>query len=141
MAYAGARNETQAQMSTILHFDENIEKSNNAFAEIQRQLNLFKGDTSIRLAMANTIWKRDGEKIYQEYIDLLNKYYNAQVYPITTSKAVNDWVKIKINNKIDNIITDEVLRIANVILTNAIYFKGTWLHNFDEKIPERIRFM
>ncbi len=133
MAYGGARNETKTQMSQVLHFDENLDKSNEAFSEIQRQLNLFKGDTSIRLAMANAIWKRDEEKVYQKYIDMLNKYYGAPLYPITTSKAVNDWVKSKTNNKIDNVISDETLKKANVILTNAIYFKGNWLHEFDEK--------
>ncbi|WP_157447073.1 serpin family protein [Cytophaga aurantiaca] len=133
MAYAGARNETKVQMQNILHFEGDQEKSNEAFAEIQRRLNLFKGDTSIRLAMANAIWKRDEEKVHQQYIDLLYKYYNASVYPITNAAAVNEWVKAKTKNKIDNIITDPALAQTQVLLTNAIYFKGNWLYEFDEK--------
>jgi len=133
MTYAGARNETKAEMSRVLHFDIDQEKSNYAFGEIQRQLNLFKGDTSIRLAMANAIWKKDNERVHQEYIDLLHKYYNAQAYPITNAKAINDWVKLKTNNKIDNIVSEEIVREARVILTNAIYFKGNWLYEFDKK--------
>ncbi len=112
MAYAGARNKTAAHLSSVLHYDLNQQKSNEAFAEIQRQLNLFKGDTSIKLAMANAIWEKENEHVYPEYIEQLNKYYNAQVYPITNAKAVNDWVKIKTNNKIDHIISEEALKQA-----------------------------
>lgn len=141
MAYAGARHETQTQMSSVLKYDLNQQKSHEAFAEIQRQLNLFKGDTSIGLAMANAIWKKEEEKIYPEYIDLLKTYYYASLYSMTNAKAINDWAKAKTYNKIDNVVSEELVKRSRVILTNAIYFKGNWLKEFDIKNTRKDTFL
>jgi serine protease inhibitor len=57
MAYADARNKTEVQMSKVLHFDLNQVNTHQGLSAINKTLNKTQADVSIKLAVANTIWK------------------------------------------------------------------------------------
>ncbi|GAG95589.1 unnamed protein product, partial [marine sediment metagenome] len=49
-------------------------------------------------------------------------------------KTINSWVEDKTNNKIKDLIPQGVLDPdTRLVLTNAIYFKGTWLLQFNKE--------
>src|SRR5262245_1435720 len=56
MTYAGARGDTQKQMSRVLHFDPNEQKVNAAFGELQNLLGEASKQKGIELSIANALW-------------------------------------------------------------------------------------
>ncbi len=46
---------------------------------------------------------------------------------------INDWASEKTNGKIADVIDAGSLADALMVITNAIYFKGTWVSHFDPK--------
>lgn len=50
------------------------------------------------------------------------------------AKVINDWVKPKSNQHIQNLIPDSIINSdTRMILVNAVYFKGTWKKRFAAK--------
>src|ERR1041385_1229755 len=60
MAYAGARGDTEKQMSRVLHFDGAQRQPASSFGELQRQLNQASQHKSIELSIANALWAQKG---------------------------------------------------------------------------------
>lgn len=140
MTYAGARNETELQMSKVFHFDLNQENTHEGFYTINKNLNRFLNDTTIKLSVANALWKAEYCVFKSEYFELTKKYYNSSIFTLTNAKAINDWVKSETNNKIDELVTDADLAGAQLVLTNAIYFKADWLVSFDKINTKKDKF-
>jgi serpin B len=58
-----------------------------------------------------------------------------------TAKIINDWVEEKTNNKITNLVTPSFLdAYTQMIIINAIYFKGAWVSKFDVSKTIKARF-
>lgn len=140
MTYAGARNETELQMSKVFHFDLIQKNTHEGFFTINKNLDRFKNDTTIKLSIANALWKAEYCVFKPEYFELTKKYYNSSVFTLTNAKAINDWVKKETNNKIDELVTDQDLVAAKLVLTNAIYFKADWFVSFDKVNTKKDKF-
>ena len=66
-------------------------------------------------------------------------YYKAETKeldfrnPIIAAKAINDWVKFRTKENIKEIVSSDELNMnTQLILVNAIYFKGFWKSPFDK---------
>jgi serpin B len=143
MTYAGAKGETANQMAKTLHYTVNQEKLHLGFKELLKKINGPKGDTkrSYELSIANALWGQKGYKWLQPFLKTTKENYGAGLHEVdfagATEKArktINDWVEKKTNNKIKNLIQKGVLdELTRLVLTNAIYFKGTWREKFKKK--------
>jgi serpin B len=133
MTYGGARNETERQMSKVLHYDLNQINTHQGFFELNAMLGKISGDSAIKFSIANALWKLDHFSIKKDYLDLTKKYYDASIYPLNGAKPINDWADKNTFGKIKEIVKDEDLQDALLVLTNAIYFKGDWVSTFDAK--------
>ena len=68
-----------------------------------------------------------------------NRYYSATTTnldfvgePDTSRQTINDWVAAKTNNKIlDLLPAGSISSMTRLVITNAVYFKGTWEKQFD----------
>lgn len=61
-----------------------------------------------------------------ERLDFVN---NAEA----SRNRINQWVEQKTKDKIQNLLpSGSVNSMTKMVLVNAIYFKGTWLHKFDK---------
>jgi serpin B len=77
----------------------------------------------------------------KEYLILTKKYYGVTITPLDYRQAVekarkiiNQWVEEKTKDKIKNLIKPGILNpLTRLVLVNAIYFKGNWASQFDEK--------
>jgi len=144
MTYAGARGNTAAQMAAVLHLppgNDSIAKDLGAFI---RQLNGPESDKGkprgYELSIANALWGQAGAHFLPDFLSLLDTDYGAGLRQVdfahnteTARATINQWVENRTHDRIQNLIAQGVLtpRTA-LVLTNAIYFKGTWTAKFDK---------
>ena len=89
-----------------------------------------KYNNNANMSFANGMFIRDSykNKIKQEYIDNLKNRYNAEVVTDSFEKAstINNWVKDKTFNLIDEIEDDESIQDLNFALVNALAINMNW---------------
>jgi serine protease inhibitor len=140
MTYGGARSATEAQMAKALHFDLPQADIHLAFAGLQNALNAMEAKGTAKLAVANSLWPQKGYDFLPAYLDLCKTQYGTAVTPVdfagateAARKTINGWVEEKTSNKIQEMFKPGVLDpMTRLVLVNAIYFKGTWLTQFDK---------
>lgn len=136
MTYEGAKGKTADEMADVFGFSIEDSTRQFGFAKIQNQLN--KQDKEYELNTANALWAQEDYPFLAEYLGLVEKYYGGKTTNFDfvnqaeqASQTINAWVEEKTNNKIKDLIPEGVLNaMTRLVLTNAIYFKGTWLTQF-----------
>lgn len=139
MTYEGARGQTAEEMQSVLHIPEDANVRRPNFARIYNKIN--KKDKKYKLSTANALWAQKDYKFLEEYTNNVEKYYGGKVTNLDfagesekSRQIINKWVEDQTNNKIKDLIPQGVLNAyTRLVLTNAIYFKGTWVKQFDEK--------
>jgi len=130
MTYAGARENTATEMKAALSFGLDQEPLHDAFRQLNEKLVSAANNDGQKLSIANGLCLTGGD-VSEEFKALLQKNYEAELFAGDLAK-INDWVKTKTEGKIEEIL--EKLDPNSVcVLLNAIYFKGTWQSQFDEK--------
>ncbi|MFA6338614.1 MAG: serpin family protein [Candidatus Paceibacterota bacterium] len=138
MVYEGARGKTADEIQSVFHFptDNNLRRS--SFAAIHNQIN--KPDSKYQLSIANALWAQNDYKFLNDYLTVLLQYYDGKATNVdfknSTEEArqlINNWVESKTNNKIKDLFPKGSLDSSTrLVLTNAIYFKGTWVKQFEK---------
>ena len=139
MTYEGARGETANEIARTLHFPEDYGLLRLSYVELNSKIN--SKDSKYNLSTANAFWVQKDFGILDEYVNVLQKYYDASANLVDFIKAteearqtINKWVEDKTNDKIKDLIPVGVLDAATrLVLTNAIYFKANWLVQFDKE--------
>ena len=139
MTYEGAKGETAEEIQSVFYFPEDKNIRQPSFAKIYNQIN--KVDEKYELHTANALWAQKDYKFLEEYINTIEKYYVGKVTNVDFINAtedarvtINKWVEEQTNNKIKNLIPAGVLNaLTRLVLTNAIYFKGLWIKQFDKE--------
>ncbi|HNX66982.1 MAG TPA: serpin family protein [Bacteroidales bacterium] len=127
MTYAGARNETEKQMSAAMHFDLGKIKTQQGFSDLTNAIT--KASDSLTISIANAVWSRI--TLNPDFINVTRKYYGSCLFRYINADSINGWTKTHTMGKIDRIVTPDDVMDASVVLTNAIYFKGDWMKSFD----------
>ncbi len=134
IAYNGAVGETKKAMAKAMGLEDiSDEVVNNANLEL-RQL-FGKIDPKTELLVANALWLRKGVEFREEFLTLSRKFFDAEINPLTTAKAINDWVAQKTKGKINRIV-DRVEPFWVWVIANAVYFKGLWQKKFDKRLTK-----
>lgn len=132
MMAAGAVGKTRQQMCEVLELPNDIAERNNLMAARIKDMNNQKD-----LVIANAIWGQKGYEFYPEFPKIVKEFYNGKFSevdyksPKSAIKTINTWVEQQTNDKIKDLIMDLDSETV-LILTNAIYFKGTWVAEFDK---------
>lgn len=139
MTANGADGETLAAMrATLRQTGLAEEEANDAYRGL---LDLFLGlDSRVRFDIANSIWYRLGLGVRPEFVDLSRTVFDARVSGLDFSDpsapaTINAWVEERTNGRIKDLV-GKLSPQDVMLLINAIYFKGTWRHQFD---PDRTR--
>jgi len=148
MTSAGARGETAEQMAQTLHLTLPVEALHAAFGELDDALKSAMDDRAVLLATANRLWGRAGEPFLPAYLELVKRHYGGGFQAVDfgpgrehTRLLINDWVSQQTLGRIDELLQPGDLDPATVlVLTNAIYFKGTWQTPFDPQYTRPHRF-
>jgi len=134
MTLNGARGETREAMADVLEFSGmSLEEINESYKTLIDFLGSL--DPKVRFDIANSIWSRLGFPVEEEFIDLNQTYFNAEVRELDfwdpgSVEIINNWVNDNTNGKIKKILTSIPADIV-MYLINAIYFKGDWTARFD----------
>lgn len=96
---------------------------------------LLAADPRTALAIANSIWARDGFPVKPAFYDINREYYNAEARSLKFDQAavdlINKWCADNTNNKIPEILK-AIPDGAVMYLINAVYFKGQWKYTFNK---------
>ncbi len=141
MTYAGARGETATEMAKVLGFTSLGERVHPAQADLAYRL---KGDPAKvhpEFNVANALWGQRSYGFKPEFLKLTQAHYGAGLREVDyvgntegARKTINGWVGDQTKGKIPELIPDGVLSSdTRLVLTNAIYFKGSWLDEFKPK--------
>lgn len=136
MAYEGARGQTAEEMQSVLHVPKNDMVRRSSFARLYNLMNINK---KYELSLANALWAQEDYPILDSYKDVNRNYYGAEVDnldfsgdPKGSADRINRWVEEETRGKIDELVKGNTLPNIRLVLTNAIYFKGDWVKQFDE---------
>jgi len=135
MTYAGARNQTAAEMGKVLHYSNPTVQSGMGYL----MADLTKKNRGYELIVANGIWPARRFALDKTYVDLVQETYHSAIKALNfgesgSRETINSWVAQKTGGKIKDLIPAGLLNgDTRLVLTNAIYFKGTWKTTFDPK--------
>jgi serine protease inhibitor len=144
MAYNGAEGETRAAMEeTLLLQGMTMDEVNAAFADLLTILQ--NPDPNVELAVANSLWAREGISFNEDFINRSRDYYGAELTELNfddpgSADTINHWVKENTRNKIDGIVEPPINPETILFLINAIYFKGEWSEPFDPELTSAATF-
>ncbi|MDD2889165.1 MAG: serpin family protein [bacterium] len=146
MTYAGAKGNTQTQMAEVLHFGMLDSTSlHPAFKDLIAKTQ--KENKNYQLNIANALWGQKGYKFLNEFLEVTKINYGAGFNEVdfgdteSARKTINDWVEEQTKNKIKELIKPGILNgDTRLVLTNAIYFKGDWVNEFDKKGTKKAPF-
>ncbi|MDZ7333499.1 MAG: serpin family protein [candidate division KSB1 bacterium] len=136
MTLNGAAGTTREAMIRTLELeglsDQQINENYQSLIELLVGL-----DPKVKFQIANSIWHRDDMTFEQSFIDLNKKYFDALVSALNfgdpnAKNIINAWVYEHTNGKINKIV-EKINRDDVMFLINAIYFKGIWKYQFEEK--------
>jgi serine protease inhibitor len=95
---------------------------------------LFKKSISTKnanLQIANRVLVKKGNQILPNFITILKQSYSAEVKECDFEKKgkfitdrINQWIKSQTNNKIDKFFYSTLDRTTQLVIVNAVYFKG-----------------
>jgi serpin B len=136
MTYEGARGETADEME-VFHFVEEPSERRPAVVWIYNVIN--GKDRDYELHAANALWMQEGYPILRDYVDTVVNFYGGEANSLDFSGApeesrviINDWVEERTNDRIKDLLPPNSINPeVALVLTNAIYFKGDWLIEFD----------
>ncbi len=98
MTYAGAREDTAAQMKETLHFQLEQSGLNSAYRSLDQKLVMAAEKSDQKLTIANALVLTGG-KVSETYQKIVRTYYNAEIFRGDLG-AINAWVKRKTEGKI-----------------------------------------
>jgi len=137
MAYNGSAGSTQEAMRNTLEYgDLSSDEINASFQSLIALLSQL--DPQVQFQIANSIWYRLDFPVSQDFIDVNQTFFDAEVRELDFSAPeapgiINAWVNDKTHGKIKDII-DSIDPLTMLYLINAIYFKGAWVSEFDKDL-------
>ena len=137
--YAGASSDTARQIAETFSFSTDTEKLASSFSELQKNLNTYNQQQVALFSVANAVWIRDDFKLNPQYSDLIKKSYETELStsdfkePEAVRTKINEWVSEKTAKNISELFAKGDLNgTPELVLANAVYFKGRWRNAFNK---------
>ena len=115
----GANGETLTQIENIIGKETDVKKYENI---------------EDKLSFANSVYIKESfqERVKKAYIENVKNRYNAEINydKFESAKNVNDWIDRKTFGQIKNVLNDNQVTNADVILINALAIDMKWKNQF-----------
>ncbi|XP_057318329.1 serpin A11-like [Microplitis mediator] len=136
MASYGARGNTKKQLVSALKFphDKTIAKR-----EIQYLLDSLNNVRRAELKLVNKIFTTNKFELNPKFKKITKKYFGSEVKRVDftnvekTVKTINNLCANESNNHITDVVESSDIAGAEMVLVNAVYFKGKWAEKFNPK--------
>ncbi|MGQ9534024.1 MAG: serpin family protein [bacterium] len=140
MVYEGARGWAAREMEEVFQFPIDAKARQEAFYELYKYLN--KKNARYKLSIANGLWVQKDYVLLDTYLKIIERYYDGKATNLdfvgsaeNARQTINKWVEQKTNNKIKDLLPSGSIKpTTRLIITNAIYFKGIWIKQFDKNL-------
>lgn len=137
ITYEGAKGRTAEEIQSVFHFPE-IDDLRPNFAAIYNQLN--KRRAPYELRTGNALWAQQDYPFLGDYLNNVERYYGAKAANLdfvreteSSRQTINRFIEEQTSGRIDELLKEnDVNPLTVLVITNAIYFKGDWLIEFDE---------
>jgi serpin B len=139
MCAVGAKGETRKVLAELIGAPKSVEEQNRQYADLLKSVN-GEGERPFQLVTANALWGQQGYHFNPDYKKAVADFYdgafnevNFVALPDEAVKSINAWVSDKTREQIKGLIRRDCINAdTRLILTNAIYFKGQWVEQFDK---------
>lgn len=130
MTATGARGPTETQMRAVLHLPLGAGMRDSLALAARRS----QGTGGDQLLLANALWVQSGYAVRPQFEQRLQQDFAARIAPVdfvrnpaAASDQINDWVSSQTHHLIPTLFDPgSITPLTRLILTNAVYFKGTW---------------
>ena len=135
MTYNGADGETKDAMATALGIQGlRLEQLNRANADLRSIL--LNPEATVQTNIANSLWADHDAQLLADFVHRNNEFYGAKVSTIDfraeeSPATISQWVEQETEGKIKDLIKS-LDPDAQLVLINAIYFKGDWRKPYNE---------
>ncbi len=151
MTYAGAEGKTAEEMAAVFHYLQEEDRLHPTFNALdlyleglaEQELPEDMGDV-FQLNISNAIWGQKDFHFESDFLDTLAANYGSGLrlldYVLEPEKSrvtINDWISDQTEERIQDLIPQGAINSdTRLVLSNAIYFKATWLESFEESLTE-----
>jgi serpin B len=139
MTWGGARGETAAQMSRVLHLEGAAGEVPASSGKLLRSLQ--DPSRPVICRVANQLFVEKTYELLPAFVEMTREAFGATVEPLDFQNApepsrvhINDWVETQTEHRIKDLIPQGSLGTrTRLILANAIYFLGDWAVPFEHE--------
>jgi serpin B len=146
MQFAGARGQTRTEMQSALRFNlpeptlhQAFNSTDLALAGRGNELVNPESSGDLVLRLVNGAFGNKDVEFQSAFLDTLATHYGAGMFaadfagaPEEQRLAINDWVEENTNERIVDLLPpNSIDESVALVLVNTIYFKGSWLDEFD----------
>ncbi len=144
MLLNGCGGDTYSQLQGTLKYpaEMSISEINETYKSLVGQL--LTVDPRVQLALANTIFYRNGFNVKPPFLAIMNDDYKATVKALdfaapTALTTINKWASDNTKGKIPEVL-NEISEDAVMFIMNALYFNGDWSYQFDKSMTQELPF-
>ncbi len=140
MTYAGADGGTADEMAKTMHFDVNEPYFHYGYGAYSKKVSDNAAD-NVELTIANQLWGEKNYGLQDDFVSINKQAYQADFklvdfvgQPDKERLVINKWIADQTNDRIKDLLGEgSITTDTRLVLTNAIYFKGDWLSEFEER--------
>jgi serpin B len=148
MVYVGSREKTAEEFQKTLFLTFSQNKIPAVAVALMQTLKVKNPNPhSYQLNVANALWVDRDTFILSDFRHSVEKDYETKVQDLNfkkveeSSNIINEWTSNQTQGKIPRLIhQEEIDPLTRLLLTNAVYFKGTWISPFDIKNTQEAPF-
>ncbi len=144
MLELGAREETRNELRKLFSSGGNSKEALDLGGLVPL---LNQRDEGYLLKSSNRLWAREGLTVQPEFQSSLLRSFQAELATVdflhdgdAVRDQINGWVDEQTNGKISELFSDPLNPNTQLILTNAVYFKGAWKYRFDPMKTRPMKF-
>jgi len=141
MTYAGARNETAAELAQLLAGQGCDERDVHAyFGELLNEIAMASASADEgTLSTANRIYIQQGFPILADYKAAMGRHYRGEFQTldfgrcVEAAQTINKFVCEATHGRISELVSADCIdpELTRLVLVNAVYFKRAWADKFD----------
>ncbi len=147
LMYEGASGKTADEIQTVFSLPENPAVLRLGNAYVYEALN--NPDAGYVLSTANALWVDKSYVFLPEYLATAEQYYHANTryadfknQPEESRQVINHWTEQRTENKIHDLIpAGFITNLTPLVVTDAVYFRGTWEKEFNKNETTDAPFM